>query len=121
MAGAKEGGKRCRARGRPKGRKRKSEGGEEPGGFADTSAQDGEDEDSQEFLKTGSKWIGKRVRRMILDDDGNEIGYGKGVILSWLPASISDFRNEVQLSAAPGHSNTSSDYWRVSSIVSHSL
>ena len=58
-----------------------------------------------------------QVRRMILDDDGKEIGYGKGVVrdetsmsgflisnyhlifkvLSWLPASISDFYSEVAL------------------------
>ena len=27
----------------------------------EASGQEGEDEDSQDFLKTGSKWIGKRV------------------------------------------------------------
>ena len=35
-----------------------------------------------------------QVRRSILDAQGDEVGYGKGRIVGWLPASQSEFVNE---------------------------
>lgn len=43
------------------------------------------------WLLEGSAYIGQRVRRSILDEEGEEVGYGKGNIVGWMPAEKSEF------------------------------
>ena len=48
-------------------------------------------ENQLNWLVDGSPYVGKRVRRSVLGEDGDEIGYAKGNIVGWLPAEKSDF------------------------------
>ena len=49
----------------------------------------------------GSPYVGKRVRRAIIDEEGEEIGYGKGKIVGWWPAHKSDFNSPLTGLPAP--------------------
>ena len=39
--------------------------------------------------------VGKKIRRSILDDEGDEIGYSICVVVKWIPADISDVFSEL--------------------------
>jgi hypothetical protein len=54
-----------------------------------------------DWITRGSPHVGKRVRRAIIDEDGEEIGYGKGNIVGWWPAHKSDFTSPLTGLPAP--------------------
>jgi hypothetical protein len=48
-------------------------------------------ENENGWLTEGSPYVGKRIRRSILGDEGDEVGYGKANVIGWMPADMSDF------------------------------
>ncbi len=39
-------------------------------------------------------FVGEKIRRSIIDDEGDEIGYSICVVSKWIPAEISDVFSE---------------------------
>jgi hypothetical protein len=66
--------------------------------LADTSSKDGNkpaaDDASDEWWTSGNEFVGRRVRRFILDDQGQVIDTADAMIRGWLPAHVSNFFDE---------------------------
>ena len=66
--------------------------GDEPAPAAVSDASDDEDD---EWQKSGSEYLRKRVILTIFDNRRNKSVSEKGRIVGWLPAEIADFKSEV--------------------------